>query len=54
MKKTKFIEEKKCIAVKLPVNLAIKIDEIIKKQGLSKNVLLIDFIKKGLKSLEVE
>ena len=43
-------QEKKCIAVQLPVNLVKKLDDYKGKTGKSKNKILVEFIKNGLEN----
>jgi len=45
------IEEIKCIVVKMPADLARKLEEYKVKTNKSKNAALIELIKKGLNSI---
>ncbi|MCK5128958.1 MAG: hypothetical protein KAQ68_03830 [Clostridiales bacterium] len=43
--------EIKCVAVNLPVNLVLKLNECKKVTGKSKNTLLAEFIKTGIEKI---
>ena len=45
-------DEKKCVAVHLPVGLARRVDQYKQTSGKSKNALLVECIETGLKALE--
>ena len=52
MSKDQNPEKTKCIAVNLPIRLVRKLEEYKAKVGKSKNQILVEFVKQGLKPFE--
>lgn len=54
MDNTRLKEQKKCVAIQVPVSLVVELDELKEQVAISKNALLLDLLKKGLEVYKKE